>query len=78
MFVLFATKSLNDGTSGFRFNFCGIKGVYRYRQNLNRCKHTFGIVRKDCTKAIFLGKLALYIEQKKNKTTGRRIRHFAG
>ena len=27
MFVIFATKPLNDGTKGFRFNFLGLKGL---------------------------------------------------
>jgi len=31
MFVLFATKPLNDGTQGFRFNFVGVKGLTRKR-----------------------------------------------
>ena len=29
MFVIFATKPLNDGTKGFRFNFLGLKGLTR-------------------------------------------------
>ena len=34
MFVLFATKPLNDGTQGFRFNFAGVKGLTRKRKHL--------------------------------------------
>ena len=36
MFVLLATKDLNDGTKGFRFNFLGIKGLTRKRKGLSR------------------------------------------
>ena len=36
MFVLFATKPLNDGTQGFRFNFAGVKGLTRKRKTLSR------------------------------------------
>ena len=32
MFVLVATKPLNDGTSGFRFNVLGQKGLVRKRK----------------------------------------------
>ena len=41
MFVLFATKPLNDGTNGFRFNFLGVKGLTRKRTTTTRWgKHT--------------------------------------
>ena len=32
MFVILATKPLNDGTNGFRFNILGNKGIYRKRK----------------------------------------------
>ena len=36
MFVLVATKPLNDGTKGFRFNVLGVKGLYRKRNQKSR------------------------------------------
>lgn len=74
MFVLFATKDLNDGTNGFRFNFAGIKGLTRKRVSIKR----WGISTGACMKAIHLGKRSVYVETKTNKPTARRIRHFAG
>ena len=74
MFLCIATKPLNDGTNGFRFNFVGIKGLTRKRKTTKR----FGITTGDCTKALHFGFRSIYIEQKRNKTTKRRIRHFAG
>ena len=75
MFVCFATKPLNDGTKGFRFNFAGFKGLTRKRMNLSR---GFAIERGKCTTKIHLGKRSIYIEQKPNRIGKRRIRHFAG
>ena len=74
MFVLFATKDLNDGTNGFRFNFAGIKGLTRKRVAVKR----WGISTGACMEAIHLGKRSVYVETKPNKPTSRRIRHFAG
>ena len=75
MFVCIATKPLNDGTTGFRFNFFGLKGLTRKRIILNR---GFAIERGKCTTMIHLGKRSVYLEQKPNRTSKRRIRHFAG
>ena len=75
MFVCIATKPLNDGTIGFRFNFLGFKGLTRKRINLSR---GFAIERGKCTTKIHLGKRSVYLEQKPNRTSKRRIRHFAG
>ena len=75
MFVLFATKPLNDGTKGFRFNFAGIKGLTRKRKNLKR---SFKIDSSGCRTAIHLGKRSLYIERKPNRKTDRKLCHFAG
>ena len=36
MFIIFATKKLNDGTKGFRFNVLGRKGLYRKRTSKTR------------------------------------------
>ena len=75
MFLCIATKPLNDGTTGFRFNFFGFKGLTRKRINLSR---GFAIERGKCTTKIHLGKRSVYLEQKPNRTSKRRIRHFAG
>lgn len=74
MFVLFATKPLNDRTQGFRFNFAGVKGLTRKRKVLNR----IGITRKDCMTGLHLGKRSVYIEHKSNRQTKRKLQHFAG
>lgn len=75
MFVCIATKPLNDGTNGFRFNFAGIKGLTRKRMNLSR---GWSVERGKCTTKIHLGKRTVYLERKPNRTSKRRIRHFAG
>ena len=75
MFILFATKPLNDGTNGFRFNFAGIKGLTRKRKVASR---GFAITRKDCMTAIHIGKRTVYIERKPNRQTKRKLCHFAG
>ena len=36
MFVIFATKSLDDGSKGFRFNILGTKGLVRKRRVKSR------------------------------------------
>ena len=75
MFLCIATKPLNDGTTGFRFNFFGFKGLTRKRTKLSR---GFAIERGKCTTKIHLGKRSVYLEQKPNRMSKRRIRHFAG
>tara|TARA_R100000315_G_scaffold58072_1_gene33032 strand:- start:160 stop:387 length:228 start_codon:yes stop_codon:yes gene_type:complete len=75
MFVLFATKPLNDGTQGFRFNFAGVKGLTRKRKHSSR---GFKITRNDCMTALHLGKRTIYVEQKFNRNTKRKLCHFAG
>ena len=74
MFVLFATKPLNDDTQGFRFNFLGIKGLTRKRLHKKR----YGINKGACMKAYHLGKRSIYFETKGNRTTARKFQHFAG
>ena len=72
MFIIFATKSLNDGTKGFRFNVLGKKGLVRLRKRKN---NGYRIVQDDCMTAIHMGKLSLYAE---HRTTMRKLQHFAG
>jgi hypothetical protein len=75
MFVLFATKPLNDGTKGFRFNFAGVKGLTRKRKTLSR---GFKVNTTKCMTGVHFGKRTIYIERKLNRNTERKLCHFAG
>jgi hypothetical protein len=72
MFIILATKPLNDRTKGFRFNVMGLKGLTRKRK-IKRIQ--WSIKTDDCMTAIHMGKRSIYFEH--NKTI-RRLRHFAG
>lgn len=72
MFAIIATKPLNDGTKGFRFNFFGRKGLTRKRSCISR---GYRIEHKKCMTAIHLGKRTVYFE---HKATSRKLQHFAG
>ena len=74
MFYCIATKALKDGTNGFRFNVCGVKGLTRKRI----FKRRWGIAKGKSMVSLHIGKRSVYIERKTNKTKGKRIRHFAG
>ena len=76
MFVILATKPLNDGTRGFRFNILGLKGLVRRRKNKSRGISMFN--RDDCMTAHHLFKTSVYIERKHNRDTERKFMHFAG
>ena len=71
MFILFATKPLNDGTDGFRFNFLGNKGIYRKRKIEKR----YGKSQGDVMTGYHFGKRSLYLE---NTAAYRKLYHFAG
>lgn len=73
MFFIIATKSLNDGTLGFRFNIFGKKGLVRRRKHLSR---GYGMVRSGCMDVLHLRKLSVYVERKHN--VRRKLHHFAG
>jgi len=75
MFIIFATKPLTDRTKGFRFNFLGIKGLYRKRSTLAR---PLSVVAGPCTTGLHLGKRSLYVERPSNRGNIRMLRHFAG
>ena len=75
MFYCIATKPLNDRTNGFRFNVLGIKGLTRKRKTFSR---GFKLEAGNCMTALHLGKRTVYVERKSNRTTTRRVRHFAG
>lgn len=72
MFAILATKPLNDGTKGFRFNVMGKKGIVRRRKIKS---NGFNMSHKDCMTKINLGKVTVYLE---HKETIRLLRHFAG
>tara|TARA_B100001758_G_C18340260_1_gene573927 strand:- start:44 stop:283 length:240 start_codon:yes stop_codon:yes gene_type:complete len=79
MFVILATKPLNDGTKGFRFHFgiringkiLGKKGIYRKRSTVNRQGKSIG----DIMNGYHFGKRSVYFEQ---TTPKRKLYHFAG
>lgn len=75
MFIIFATKPLNDGTKGFRFNAFGFKGMVRKRKILSR---GVGVSKGKAMTALHLGKLTVYLEATRNKYSIRQLRHFAG
>lgn len=75
MFIIFATKPLNDRTKGFRFNFIGVKGIVRKRKTLSR---GYSIALQKSMTALHMGKLTVYFERKQNRYSKRMIRHFAG
>jgi len=72
MFVIVATKPLNDGTSGFRFNVLGQKGLVRKRKSLSR---PMGKQVGSTMNAYDMGKFTLYLEKKR---PARKLAHFAG
>ncbi len=72
MFVILATKPLNDGTKGFRFNFLGQKGFYRKRSTTSR---GWCIQNGDTFKQYHMGKRTIAFE---HKQPIRGLRHFAG
>jgi hypothetical protein len=72
MFMIIATKPLNDGTVGFRFNFFGRKGIVRRRKVLSR---GYRIERKSSMLALHARRLTVYVEHANNQ---RQLQHFAG
>lgn len=73
MFIIFATKPLNDGTRGFRFNVAGKKGIVRLRKRKSLPVKLERL--NPCLVAAHMGKLSVYVE---SKATPRKLRHFAG
>ena len=72
--TLLKTKSLNDGTNGFRFNVLGLKGLTRKRTTKSRgYKVTLG----KCTNALHMGKRSVYFEHKPNRASERKLHNFA-
>ena len=72
MFVICATKPLNDGTKGFRFNILGKKGLARLR--VFKRTGWFKRTKMNTMNAYHFGKRSLYIQH----AYGRKLYHFAG
>ena len=72
MFYIIATKPLNDGTVGFRFNVLGRKGIVRRRKILSR---GYRIERKKNMTALHMRRLTVYLER---ANTSKQLYHFAG
>jgi len=75
MFIIAATKSLDDSSKGFRYNFFGVKGLVRVRKLKSR---GFKMQKGKCMDMLHLGKVTIYKEISKNKKSQRVLRHFAG
>lgn len=75
MFILIATRKLNDGTRGFRYNILDQKGLVRWRKKASR---GFGLQQGKAMKALHLGKVSIYFESKRNSHSVRQLRHWAG
>jgi len=73
MFVILATKPLNDGTQGFRFNLFGRKGLTRKRKEASR--GWFKRQAMSSMTAYHFGKRTVYFERVHNP---RKLFHFAG
>ena len=73
MFVIFATKPLNDGTKGFRFNFFGKKGLVRLRKR--KTTGWFKRTELETMNSYHFGRLIVYVE---SPYAGRKLAHFAG
>jgi len=78
MFLCIATKPLNDGTTGFRFNILGMKGLVRVRKPRRATSNRWGFKSGPCMNTLSAGRITVSVQQKRNKTTERRVRHFAG
>ena len=73
MFVICATKPLNDGTKGFRFNILGKKGLARLR--VFKRTGWFKRTKMNTMNAYHFGRLIVYVESPR---TSRPLHHFAG
>lgn len=74
MFIVIATKPLNDGTKGFRFNFLGTKGIVRKRKNKKRGFAFYQ--RSSQMTAHHIGRYSLYVER--DPQSNRKLFHWAG
>ena len=72
MFIILATKPLNDGTKGFRFNFLGQKGFYRKRALDSR---GWNVQTGNTFTQFHMGKRTFALE---HKYSSPKLRHFAG
>lgn len=77
MFIIFATKPLNDRTKGFRFNVLGMKGIVRVRKFKSR--GWFTRCGSDEMSGRNFGRMSVYVERKANRmNVQRKLHHFAG
>lgn len=74
MFVIVATKPLDDGSQGFRFNLFGKKGLIRKRKNTSR--GWFKRQKLASSNAYHFGRRTVYFFG--NGTKPRKLYHFAG
>ena len=74
MFVIEATKPLDDGSQGFRFNLFGKKGLMRKRKSMSR--GWFKRQRMETSVAYHFGKRTVYLFG--NGMKPRKLSHFAG
>ena len=72
VFLIVATKPLNDGTSGFRFNVLGQKGLVRKRKSKSR---PLGKSMGSTMDVYSMGKFSIALEKKR---PSRKLAHFAG
>lgn len=77
MFAILATKPLNDGTKGFRFNILGKKGLVRVRKV--KSNGWFTRCGSYAMPGVNIGRMSVYVETKRNaQKLDRKLRHFAG
>ena len=74
MFVIVATKPLDDGSQGFRFNLFGKKGLMRKRKSISR--GWFKRQRMATSVAYHFGMRTVYLFG--NGMKPRKLSHFAG
>jgi len=75
MFFILATKPLNDGTKGFRFNFFGKKGMIRLRLKKNARRGWFTRGKGSTMSWCDFSRLTIYLNYSKAR---RKLAHFAG
>ena len=76
MFVILATKPLNDNTKVLRFNFVILKGLTRKRKIKNL--GGFNVLRGECMTAYFFVKRSIYLQNRVNKKEPGKLWHLPG
>jgi len=75
MFFIVATKPLNDGTKGFRFNIFGKKGMVRLRSKNKADRGWFTRGEGSTMSWCDFSRLTVYLN---HSTARRKLAHFAG